>query len=557
MANQLQYYGRRHLVKRSTIHNEEPTIPVLIASGGTAVDVNDHTKGGWLDTDIYEGELFINTTDDKMWMRTSNGIITIDAATGYPNLTDLTDTPSSYTGEASKLLAVRADESGVEFIPNTTATALTDLTDTPSSISDGTVLVGSSLGPTYQAKPYIDTMEGLTDVDGYVGNGQKLYRIKASEDGVEAINGANYYLDLVSNQSIGGNKIFTGTLTASDATITNLTIGSDTVDDVITDTDLVGAADSNIPSTLAAKTYIDNKVITAVGGDYVARTGSVTIEGNKTFTDNTQFDADLNVNGDTNIADLHQGIANYHYFGDASTDGSFRIHIDVSGKLLIEKRVSGSWVIGDLITNNSGLWGKSTGSESLIPSGTTNVASGISAIAVGGKFEDNGIIYVFPNTASGDSSWAEGCDNLASGIQSHAEGGSNIASGYASHAEGYHTKASGHYSHAGGIGNSIHNVLADGIGSFNHSYQESTTSKYGTYGNYSAILGGRDNKVTSDNSAIIGGNTLENTVDNTVMVPALVLGSTTQPTSAQAGTIYFNGSHFYGFDGTNWKQLDN
>lgn len=46
---------------------------------------------------------------------------------------------------------------------------------------------------------------------------------------------------------------------------------------------------------------------------------------------------DRNLNGK---ALLNAGVV---YFGDASTDGSYRIKI-VSGVLVIEQRVSGSWV---------------------------------------------------------------------------------------------------------------------------------------------------------------------------------------------------------------------
>ena len=40
-------------------------------------------------------------------------------------------------------------------------------------------------------------------------------------------------------------------------------------------------------------------------------------------------------------------------------------------------------------------------------------------------------------------------------------------------------------------------------------------------------------------------------------VPNLTLNNTTDPTNPTAGQIYFNGTHFKGYNGTQWVQLDN
>jgi len=56
--------GARLIHKRSNNASDLPTIPPN----------NDHTTG-WLNTDIYVGELFLNTspTDPKIWFRNSSG----------------------------------------------------------------------------------------------------------------------------------------------------------------------------------------------------------------------------------------------------------------------------------------------------------------------------------------------------------------------------------------------------------------------------------------------------------------------------------------------------
>jgi|GEM_PF-6254416 len=42
-----------------------------------------------------------------------------------------------------------------------------------------------------------------------------------------------------------------------------------------------------------------------------------------------------------------------------------------------------------------------------------------------------------------------------------------------------------------------------------------------------------------------------------IATPSVLLNSTTTPSSPVAGQIYFDGTHFQGYDGSNWKQLDN
>ena len=60
----LSIQDSRILLKRSTYAAEEPTIPTS----------NDFTDGTWLDTDVYIGETFANTIDEKMWFRFTDSI---------------------------------------------------------------------------------------------------------------------------------------------------------------------------------------------------------------------------------------------------------------------------------------------------------------------------------------------------------------------------------------------------------------------------------------------------------------------------------------------------
>lgn len=64
-----QTQDSRILIKRDTNTGVVPTVPTS----------NDHLDGSWIKSDIYVGEAFINTTDKRMWIRTSGGIIELES----------------------------------------------------------------------------------------------------------------------------------------------------------------------------------------------------------------------------------------------------------------------------------------------------------------------------------------------------------------------------------------------------------------------------------------------------------------------------------------------
>jgi len=68
----------RVILKRSGISGATPTIN----TGST-----NHTDGTWSPTDLYEGEIFLNSADDLMWVRTSNGILPISISGGSTSVT--------------------------------------------------------------------------------------------------------------------------------------------------------------------------------------------------------------------------------------------------------------------------------------------------------------------------------------------------------------------------------------------------------------------------------------------------------------------------------------
>jgi len=67
-------------IKYSTISGATPSIPLSI----------DHTDGTWNDTDIYIGEYFMNSVDDRLWLRTINGVMEMTNSSTYST------SPSTY-----------------------------------------------------------------------------------------------------------------------------------------------------------------------------------------------------------------------------------------------------------------------------------------------------------------------------------------------------------------------------------------------------------------------------------------------------------------------------
>lgn len=78
---------KRMILKVSDVEGAVATIP----------STSDHTDGSWLVTDIYVGELFLNTTDNILQTRTDSGIVTLNNAGSDVNWGDILGTLSDQT----------------------------------------------------------------------------------------------------------------------------------------------------------------------------------------------------------------------------------------------------------------------------------------------------------------------------------------------------------------------------------------------------------------------------------------------------------------------------
>jgi hypothetical protein len=226
-----------------------------------------------------------------------------------------------------------------------------------------------------------------------------------------------------------------------------------------------------------------------------------------------------------------------------------------------------------------------------VAGGYSNIASGYFSNVAGGQ----------NNTASGYcSNVAGGYGNIASGYSSNVAGGqNNTASGYCSNvAGGYGNNASGCYSSIlGGNNNNTNNqacsfIIGQGITASqpNFTYVNNLSSQgsisspsisaikfYGDGSNLtgvSAINGVCQAGTGYIQLGIASAYTMTQlqgtaTSNRTICLPdasgtvllntRVVVVSSDVPVSPEPGQIYFSSSdhHFYGYNGTAWKQLDN
>lgn len=348
----MEIIRKRVITKYSTISGEEPTIP-----GSGVTDIYDNTKGGWLNTDIYVGETFINTADDKMWFRSDNGINLL----GYSGMTsdfiDLGDTPSSgYTGYAGYSIVVNGSEDGLDFSLISSVSAFTDLSDTPATYvgSNGYYLTVDTTN-TAITFSYLDkSFSGMTDVQPYTTS-YDILMVNSSVTGLEFVDGNDYYVSLCTTQTINSAKTFDALVTLNNGlTLTQPLTFSGATEQVIitnisTNSGLTEYDNFTIPTSYAVRTYVDSFLINSANTTWVTLDTNQTIIGSKTFNAPVFYNSgltvvDMNVSNDLSISgNTYNNITSYTYFGDASTDGSYRIFIDVTAALTIEKKIAGTW----------------------------------------------------------------------------------------------------------------------------------------------------------------------------------------------------------------------
>jgi|TARA_R100000084_G_scaffold94550_2_gene48302 hypothetical protein len=92
-------------IKRSTVALAQPT----------AAPSTDHTDGTWSVNDVYIGELYLNDTDQRLYIRTTNGILEIATGGGELKRAQITLTAAQVLALNSTPIEVVAGISGKEI----------------------------------------------------------------------------------------------------------------------------------------------------------------------------------------------------------------------------------------------------------------------------------------------------------------------------------------------------------------------------------------------------------------------------------------------------------
>ena len=236
---------------------------------------------------------------------------------------------------------------------------------------------------------------------------------------------------------------------------------------------------------------------------------------------------------------------NIQYDVDIPEEGYIVMGFDEQGKL-VTKNDQGDYepIISDVSTGN---FQRLEVDYLTVGNRVSGVPEGLYSIAQGLNI-----------SASGDTSFAQGNTATASGVYSFARGEFVEASGLLSFVSGRGAGSTSRVESAG-LNSFVHmRTVSGGGGSLadDSAILGGIGHNIGTGANQSTILGGTNNTVNASiiNSVVLGGASQTATASNTVYLPRLVLTSTSS--LSQAGSIYFDGSNFYGHNGSTAKQLD-
>ena len=353
----IQTSNRRNLLRRSTTTGEIPTIPGTGATSQTWPD-----KLTWLDTDIMIGEMFLNTADSRIWFRDDNGIHEMDYSGSTSTFVGLSDTPNTYVA-GSYLIA----DSGGSYLEWTTGQTDTNSIQTMTDFYYGTIntgqtdysLVVDASGSGFTLKNIQNDFTSLDDTPSSYTSAYTYMRVNSALTGLEEINPEFTFVTLNTNQTINSAKTFTNVTTFNGGIGTNELIfsgitGDVVVTDVSTSTGFTSVNNSTLATTEAIYYYVNSLLYSGSTPSFVTIGTNQTITGTKTFNTTTNFTSisltnDITCGNNVNVTgDLNLDSATIQYFGDATTDGSYKIYINVDGDLEVQKRVSGSWVMKGL-----------------------------------------------------------------------------------------------------------------------------------------------------------------------------------------------------------------
>lgn len=448
----------RWLVKRLTVPGQVPTLPPA-----TAVTSQYYLDNTWLGNPEYTmiGELCANVADGKIWLTVGEGNnILLGAMSGLTNIVDLGDVDlTTLTGHSDEILVINSGGTAVTSTPISTfynvwtGNSFTNLIDCPSTLNgySGMTLVVSPDEGSLVFSAYTNNLTACTDVNSSYDSGIILV---ANGSGFTGVDGGDVFVALTGTQVVNGAKTFNDIPVMAGGISIAGAIDFEGNIDIVTIENINKSFSTYSHSTLATSQaiaeYIDEQIFTTGNtANFVTINTPQTITSEKTFTADTNFNA-INVSGNANFA-----LDTVNYFGDNTTEGSYRERINEDGDFVLEYRNATEWVVMNNSSYSTNLFISGTGLNAIMAnnredstaSGTCAINLGLNSHATGDYSLATGVETV----ADGEASTAQGSDTAAYGFASHSTGIGTIASGTCSYAGGGQTSAFSNYSRATGL----------------------------------------------------------------------------------------------------------
>ena len=284
MSSNFQY--SRILTKRSSLSGVTPTIN----TGST-----DHTDGTWAATDLYEGELYVNTKDDLMWIRTSNGILPIQLSGGTTVVNGAANLGSAngifkgnnagtlefYSFSAGTNVAIDTSMSGSGYFTINASTGGSGEVNTASSVGGGNSIFKQKTGDDLEFRSLsagtnitITTGDTITiNSTGGGGGGTVISGLNTYTGGSFSLTSVNISGGTFNNVTITGNTSLTSASATSIVILNSGSSASDAVDyssNIIksgTTNSTIGAGSGNTINNNLRNVFVAGSNLTATTND--------------------------------------------------------------------------------------------------------------------------------------------------------------------------------------------------------------------------------------------------------------------------------------------------
>jgi len=257
---------------------------VRVNTGETALEFYNYTGQTFTLTDATDFLTPPTSADTGKYLQYSWTNSGFSLNTVNTNFTDLSDTPSGYTG-ANYLLKINSGNTGLEFFDGKTQYA--DITTTN----------------TFASAITFNDDTTFTNID---------------------VNGSITLSGLTNNVEITDIQTGTGFTIVNENTLA-------------TTYNIYSWVNSLVQSGLTGLTSFVTLDTTQT------ITGTKTFDAATSFGNNINVTGDANITTDINVSgNTYNGITSYQYIGDSTTIGSYRMYINPSGDLQFDKLISGS-----------------------------------------------------------------------------------------------------------------------------------------------------------------------------------------------------------------------